>query len=493
MKCTSLALYSATQLRELDRLAIQEQRIPGYILMTRAAQASLDLLRAQWPQARRLAVYCGTGNNGGDGYVLARLALQAGLEAWVIQLGESERIAGDARHAREDYLDVGGRVACFPAGIEEAVDLRVDALLGTGLQRAVEGLWLQAITLLDTRTGPVLALDIPSGLHADTGMPLGCAVRASRTISFIGLKPGLFTGEGTDYCGQIACDDLDVPAEVYEASAPTAHLLAPYPQAVPLARRSRTAHKGQLGHVLLVGGDHGMGGAVRMAAEAAARSGAGRVSVATRAVHVGPIIAARPELMCREIASPGDLGDLMAAATVIAIGPGLGQAPWGRSLLETVLDSPGPLIVDADALNLLAEGPRCRQDWVLTPHPGEAARLLGCTTAQIQADRFAAAHALQQRYGGVCVLKGAGTLIASSGGITVCAQGNPGMAGGGMGDVLTGVIAGLAAQGLRLEQAAQAGVQIHALAGDQAASSGERGLLAGDLFPFIHRLVNPQP
>lgn len=258
-----------------------------------------------------------------------------------------------------------------------------------------------------------------------------------------------------------------------------------------LPRRPRSSHKGDYGHVLVVGGDYGMAGAVRLAGEAAVRTGSGRVSIATRPDHAAVIAAARPELMCHGVAGPRDLRLLLQRASIVAIGPGLGQSAWARDLLAAVLQTSLPLVVDADALNLLAQEPVSRHQWVLTPHPGEAARLLAVTPEQIQGDRIRAVTALQQRYGGVSVLKGMGSLVCTPSSISVCDAGNPGMASGGMGDVLTGIIAGLSAQGLSLDNAACVGVYIHARAGDRAAQEGERGLLASDLMPYLRTLLNP--
>jgi NAD(P)H-hydrate epimerase len=245
--------------------------------------------------------------------------------------------------------------------------------------------------------------------------------------------------------------------------------------------------------VLVIGGDIGMGGAALIAAEGALRAGAGLVSLATRPVHVAPGLALRPELMVLGIDQPDQVVELARQASVIAIGPGLGQQPWGRELWQLALAAGRPLVVDADALSLLAEQPQRRDDWILTPHPGEAARLLALCNAEIQGDRFAAVEQLQRRYGGVSVLKGAGSLVCQGGGhpLGVCSQGNPGMASGGMGDLLTGLTAGLLAQGMLLADAAELGVCLHAAAGDRAALEGERGLLAGDLLQQIRALVNP--
>jgi NAD(P)H-hydrate epimerase len=339
-----------------------------------------------------------------------------------------------------------------------------------------------------------VAIDIPSGLHADRGEILGVAVKAGLTVSFIGLKQGRFTGAGPACCGEICFDDLAVPADLYGSVTASCHLYDGSDLPVLLPQRARTAHKGDHGHVLVIGGDNGMAGAARMAAEAAARCGAGLVSIATRAVHAGIQAALRPELMFRGVETVDELTPLLERATVIAAGPGMGTSSWGRKLLEAAIERDLPLILDADALNLLPVMPKRRNNWILTPHPGEAARLLGLTTAAVQQNRFSAVHELVSRYNGVAILKGAGTLIAASDAPTcICTAGNPGMASGGMGDVLTGVIAGLLAQGLRHYDATRAGVYLHARAGDLAAAEGERGLLATDLFPYLRRLVNPCP
>lgn len=255
--------------------------------------------------------------------------------------------------------------------------------------------------------------------------------------------------------------------------------------------RNKDSHKGDFGHTLFVGGDHGFSGAIRMSAEAALRVGSGLVSVATRAEHAALIAMSRPELMCHGVEAQAELKALLKRSNVVAIGPGLGLSDWSHRVFELSLDSSLPLVVDADGLNLLAKEPRRQDNWVLTPHPGEAAKLLSCSTADIQQDRLAAVKTLQQQYGGVVVLKGAGSLIANCAEpVFICNAGNPGMATGGMGDVLTGVIAGLIAQGLNSVEAAKLGVMTHAIAGDRAAKKGERGLIASDVIKHLRELVN---
>jgi NAD(P)H-hydrate epimerase len=484
-------LYRAEQVRAMDRYAIEQLGIPGIELMRRAGAAAFAALRRRWPCARTLSVLCGAGNNGGDGYVLARLALEAGMDVRAYPLSPPDALQGDALAAFLEYREAGGPVLDFVPVDFEGAEVLADGLLGTGLSRPVEGLYAEVIRGVQRFRGGVLALDIPSGLDADTGRVWGVAVKADVTVSFVGLKRGLFTGEGPEHCGERVFDGLSLPVEAQAGQAPSARLLPPWTQGLP--RRSRGGHKGHYGHVLVVGGAPGFCGAARMAAEAAARVGAGLVSVATHPEHAALLNAGRPELMCHGVAAAEGLRPLLARASVAAVGPGLGlgQAGWGRVLFEAMLDSGLPLVVDADALNLLALSPMKREDWVLTPHPGEAARLLQTTTAAVQADRFAAVAALQARFGGTVLLKGAGTLIQGPGGVpAVCAQGNPGMASGGMGDVLTGVIAGLLAQGLGFTEAAEEGARLHGMAGDKAAGDGERGLLAGDLMPWLRQLVN---
>jgi NAD(P)H-hydrate epimerase len=366
-------------------------------------------------------------------------------------------------------------------------------VFGTGLGRLIEGPLRTAVESINAAGSPVFALDIPSGLSADTGAILGAAVRATATVTFIGLKPGLFTGAGPEHAGRVALRDLGATPPMLGTVAPAAQRIDLPSLAHLLPPRRRDAHKGDFGHVLVVGGDQGFAGAARMAGEAAARSGCGLVTVATRPEHAALIPVARPELMARGIGTASELGPALERASVVAIGPGLGQSDWSRKLLARVLDSHLPLVLDADALNLLAAEPARSDRWVLTPHPGEAARLLGASTVEIQSDRLRAASMLCERFGGVAVLKGSGTIVASHGQLpAICSDGNPGMASGGMGDVLTGVIAGLLAQRLDLVDAARLGVCLHAAAADQAAADGgERGLLAGDLMARIRCLANP--
>lgn len=489
-------LYSAAQARELDRRAIEQHAIPAGELMRRAGQAAYRLLRVRYPRARSVTVLCGPGNNGGDGYVLARLAHEAGLAVRVLTLGERGALKGEARLAHDACVAGGLEPEPFGAGRPDA-EVIVDAIFGTGLEREVTGQWRTAIEAINAAGRPVIALDVPSGLHADTGRVLGAAVRADATISFIGLKVGLLTGAGREHCGEIYVDDLALPEAVYADLTPAAQRVTAAEARRLLPRRPRDAHKGAGGHVLVIGGARGMPGAARMAGEAAYRSGAGLVTIATDPAHAPVLNAGRPELIVHGVQDKLALGTLLAKAGCVAVGPGLGQDEWGQEMLAAALESAHPLVVDADALNLLARDPVHREDWVLTPHPGEAARLIGVSAAEVQADRLTAVRAVCARYGGTCVLKGSGTLVAThrEAELFLCDRGNPGMASGGMGDVLTGIIAALIAQGVAPPDAARLGVWLHASAGDAAAQEGEHGVLASDLLAalraVLHRLTAP--
>ncbi len=488
------ALYTVDQVRRLDRLAIETCGIDGFGLMQRAASAAFEMLRRRWPQARRLRVFAGNGNNGGDAFLLAGLARAQGFDVDVVALATASR--GDAAaRARLQWVDGGGRLSvagdvCDRSGdVLAGADVVVDGLFGTGFVRALEGDAARLVAALPA-TVPVLALDVPSGLDADSGVARGPAVHATATVAFVGWKRGLFTADGPDHCGAMELATLDIPVEVHARIEADGILLDA--RAGDLPRRRANVNKGSFGHVLVIGGDEGMGGAVRLAGEAALRVGAGLVSVATRALHAGAIHAARPELIVRAADGPQSIESAIGRADVVALGPGLGQGAWGHALWDAALRAGKPVVVDADALNLLARNAIVLPAGsVLTPHPGEAARLLGTDVATIQRDRHAAVREIARRWRSVAVLKGAGSLVgAADGRVATCPFGNSGMASAGMGDVLTGIIAGLLAQGLDAWCAACAGVVLHARAGDRAAGASPRGLLAGDLFSPLRELAN---
>jgi NAD(P)H-hydrate epimerase len=501
MEALPASIYSTADVRAIDARAIagtgagQGAGIAGYTLMTRAGESALANLRAQWPIHRRLLVLCGRGNNGGDGYVVARFARASGLDV-VVSAPAGVPDGGDALRAYQDWRAAGGTLADWSSDLLANADVVVDALLGTGLDRDVDARLGEVIDAVNAARLPIVALDVPSGLDADTGLPRGRAIRATLTVTFVAPKTGFFLGVGPEHVGRVVCDDLDIPADAYAGATPRLRRVTEKELRAALPRRARTAHKGSNGRVLVVGGGAGMPGAVRLAGEAALRSGAGLVTVATWPGHAATIAVGRPELICVGVESAGALTPLLDAADVVAIGPGLGRDTWARSLVAAAFASNAPLVVDADALNLLAESPGRRERWCLTPHPGEAARLLGIGADAVQADRLGAVGRIAARYGGVAVLKGAGTLVAADGAVPwVCERGNPGMAAAGMGDVLTGVIAAIAAQQpapeTALELAAAVGVLVHASAGDLAARGGERGILASDVTAHLPACVNP--
>lgn len=499
------AIYSAAQVRALDAHEIEQRQVPSFTLMTRAAEAALRILRARWPQARRLAVVCGAGNNGGDGYVLARLAKSAGLDALVLATVPPGKLGGDARRAQVEWLAAGGAAHPFSADALGGCDLVVDGLLGIGLTGAPRPDTLQVIRAINAAGRPVLSLDVPSGIDADSGRVHEAAVRAELTVCFVALKSGLFLRAGPEHAGVVLLEDLGVVPPPLPQFTPLMRRISERELAELLPRRAREAHKGTHGRVLIVGGGPGMPGALRLAGESALRTGAGLVTVAGAPGNLVPVMAARPELIYLPADAGTRLDAAFANATVIAIGPGLGRDGWAQRLWTQVRQVEGtPVVADADALNLLAASPaKLPAHWILTPHPGEAARLLGSDIAAIQADRLAAVRELHARYGAVIILKGAGTLVAGTPGdsveISICDRGNPGMATAGMGDVLTGIIAGLLAQlsrgsGASPEvalHAARLAVLVHALAGDSAAQGGQRGLIAGDLIGELRGWVNP--
>jgi NAD(P)H-hydrate epimerase len=414
------------------------------------------------------------------------------LRTHVFALADPAALAGDARRAHADFVAAGGQCEEWHPHSARLADVIVDAMFGIGLSRDVDGRAREVLQAINASRRPVVAVDIPSGLHADDGRVLGVATRADLTVTFIGRKLGCLVGEGPDCVGRVVFDDLGVPPSIFDEVARTLALLDDSVVAAALPPRRRTAHKGRHGHVLVVGGAAGMGGAVRLAGEAALRAGAGLVTVAAHPASL-PASANRPELMTGPVAAGSDLESLLARASVVAVGPGLGQSAWALEVLAATIAAGKPLVLDADALNLLAAAPRRLDHWVLTPHPGEAARLLASTVESVQRDRIGAAAELRARYGGTVVLKGAGSIVQTNdAGGWICDRGNPGMATAGMGDVLTGVIAGIAAQCDDLSLAARSGVFVHAVAGDRAAAAGERGVAAGDVLNELRACVNPK-
>ena len=509
MNKTVTSIYLAQQVRELDRITIEEKGIPGIQLMRIAAQACVDVLLGHASAPGKVSVLCGSGNNAGDGFIIAGLLANRGIEVTVGLVGKVPSAETDAGKAYGYCREAGVEILTAELSLQDSAFV-VDALLGTGLMGPVRPEYQQVISAVNLHDCNVLAVDLPSGLCADTGNILGACIKADMTVTFIGRKLGLLTNDGPEVVGELNFADLSVPASVFDSIEPSVRMLSYEDRIRKLPLRNRNAHKMNHGHVLVVGGDQGMAGAVAMAAEAALYSGAGLVSVATHPTSVNLLVARRPEVMAQSVTTPDELKALINRATVVVVGPGLGneslgnesfghKSPdgaraWGSELLDIVLESELPMIIDADGLNRLSRlSPEYtrRDNWILTPHPGEARSLLG---KNVQVDRLASVKQLQQKYGGVCLLKGAGTLIAGHHEVWLCPYGNPGMSVAGMGDVLSGIIGGLVAQGLDTNDAACLGAIVHSLAADNiTARQGERGLLATQLLPEIRKLLNGMP
>ncbi|MDQ8021626.1 MAG: NAD(P)H-hydrate dehydratase [Moraxellaceae bacterium] len=469
------ALLPATAIRAVE--ARHHDLLPP--LMERAGRAAADVALRILGEARGcVLVVAGPGNNGGDGFVVARLLKEAGRDVVVACHSDACVLPPDAASARAAWDAAGGRTVADFVGSQWG--LVVDALFGIGLKRPVDGRHAECIARINAMSCPVLALDVPSGLDADTGVVRGCAVRATHTASFIALKPGQLTLDGPDHCGELSLHDLglDVPAG---AGA----LLDRSSFASQLRARPRNAHKGMFGDAGVIGGAPGMTGAALLAARASLKLGAGRIFLGLLDAEAPAFDPACPELMLRQ---PGDLHLLSSA---LAVGPGLGQSEQALQQLRRALGFTGPLLLDADALNLLAANPGMQQALgrreaatVLTPHPAEAARLLQCSTAEVQADRVASACDMARRFQACVVLKGCGSVLATpEGNWYINTSGHSGMASAGMGDVLSGLVLALLAQGWPAMPALAAGVHLHGCAAERLARAGVGpvGLSASEL------------
>ncbi|SLM64729.1 MULTISPECIES: bifunctional ADP-dependent NAD(P)H-hydrate dehydratase/NAD(P)H-hydrate epimerase [Dickeya] len=485
-------VFSSEWVRREESRAAQESGTSLDGLMQRAGEAAFHLVCEQYPAARHWLILCGHGNNGGDGYVVARLANAAGIVVTVVSCPGERPLPPQAQGAYQAWRAAGGEELTAGARWPQTVDVIIDALLGTGLTRAPRAPYDALIAEANRHPAPVVALDVPSGLNAQTGACHGEVIVAAHTLTFIALKPGLLTGEARNVVGQ--CHYHALGLEAWLALQPASiHRFDVFSLPRWLKPRRATAHKGEHGRLLVIGGDEGTGGAIFMAGEAALRSGAGLVRVLTHRTYLAALLVARPELMVQELTAE-TLRVGLEWADVVVIGPGLGLREWGKNALRSVENCNKPMLWDADALNLLAISPHKRQNRVLTPHPGEAARLLNCRIADIESDRLLAAQQLVKRYGGVVVLKGAGTVLASAAGeMAIADVGNPGMASGGMGDVLSGMIGAMLAQGLSMYDAACAGCVAHGAAADGLAHlRGTRGMLATDLMAVLPQYVNPE-
>jgi NAD(P)H-hydrate epimerase len=494
-----MLIVSAAEMRALDREVIEQVGVPGTVLMESAGRGMVEVIAGlvDVPRAE-VVVYAGAGNNGGDGFVVARHLANRGARVRVVLCTQAAKIAGDAKvhfyackRSNVEILDGASTDALREASTRTAgAAVVVDALLGTGLERPVEGLYANAVDRINAHAGIVVAVDIPSGLDTDRGVPLGASVHADHTVTFAFPKRGLVGAPGFTSVGELHVVDIGIPSRLAEAHGVRARLLDDG-VLEPLGLRDPLGHKGTHGHLLLVAGSSGKTGAALLAGRGALRAGAGLVTVAAPADARPGIDGRVPEMMTAWYDDPSQLGAMLEGKRALAAGPGMPTDEKMRvvlrSLVAVAARSSAGVVLDADALNHLAAEPRILEGAearvVLTPHPGEAARLLGSSTAEVQEDRFASAETLAKRLDAVVALKGARTVVAAPDGrIAVCPTGNEGMGTGGTGDVLCGVVGALLAGGETPFDAACAGVYWHGLAGDRVAvERGTRGLLAGDV------------
>lgn len=485
-------VFLTEEIRRIETLAAALPDRPQ--LMERAGLAAAELARdLAGNNGRPVLVLAGPGNNGGDALVVARHLKQWWFKVHVVFTGDAGKLSADATAAFSAWRDAGGTVgADIPANQDWS--FIVDGLFGIGLERDIAGRYAELVAFMNQATAPVLAIDVPSGLESDSGRVLGCCVRARHTITFIGLKPGPLTLDGPDHCGElhIGTLGLDAPGLV----APKGSIIGEGVLQEASRPRALNTHKGDYGSVGVIGGAHGMVGAALLAGRAALKLGAGRVYLGSIAKDAPLVDMAQPELMLRTADDVLKLGHL----TALAVGPGLGQSPDAAFCLKWAMDSSLPLVIDADGLNLIGATESLRKmlkqrgaPTLLTPHPAEAARLLGCATRDVQHDRVAAARKLAENLNSHVVLKGAGSVCASVDKTwAINTSGNPGMASAGMGDVLTGLIVALLAQGADPKQALHAGVYLHGAAADAAVASGHGpvGLTASEVSDAARTLLN---
>ncbi|PVZ90021.1 bifunctional ADP-dependent NAD(P)H-hydrate dehydratase/NAD(P)H-hydrate epimerase [Serratia sp. S1B] len=456
-----------------------------------AWQSHLHLLgyfAQQSKMIKRIAVWCGTGNNAGDGYFIAAYLAEQGYQ---VDIYAAER--GDSPALQQAFLYAEDKVENLYThfNVADRYDAHIDALFGIGLNRELSQDWQQIVQQFNHHAGLKVSVDIPSGLHANTGQPLPCAIKADLTLTALGYKIGLFTGQGKEFSGQVQLLSLIPPDSQLNALAQLS------PTSINLPPRQAFGHKGSYGHALVIGGHADMGGAVIMAAEAAFAVGAGKVTVICHHRHHSAILARAPNVMVRDIEAftAEKINEILQAVDAVCFGMGLGRDDWSRQIFQRWLPSilqhtDLEVVLDADALWFLAEQPiRLSERVYLTPHSGEAARLLGCGSAEVEQDRVAAIQSLAAKFSGQWLLKGSGSLVLEKQQLWVCTEGNPGMGTGGMGDTLAGMIVGLKAQ-LHEQVALHQVVTLHAQAGDLLAKQGMRGIQASHMPQAVYQVVN---
>lgn len=472
----------------------------SFMLMERAGEAVFRKILEIKPDVKTVFIFAGSGNNGGDGYIVARLLLERGIDVSLFATSPA-RANSEAETAYKRYLAAGGRVYTSLPSESANADIVVDALLGTGLKSDIRAPYDRFIEFINKLNAIKISIDVPSGLNADTGVVSSDCVIADYTLCMLALKTGLFTADAVDYTGEVSYESLSFDTLPYykklsaDEGGPYLPCLNRYYENIieDLPLRLKSANKGDCGKILIIAGAFGMGGASILCGIGALRGGGGLIKIATDARNFSAINAYAPELMTVDFDNASELGKALSWADVVAIGPGLTQNERATYLFDMVTKFDKCVVYDADALNLMAATKNFNflQKKILTPHPGEAARLLNTTVEKIHTDRFDACYRLWQKYGGVVLLKGAGTIVCDGVHLTLINEGSPAMASGGMGDLLTGLIASLLAQGASLNTAAVVGCCVHGRAGLMCGSdNGVIGTKAGDLALYIRRLVN---
>jgi len=512
-----MRIATASEIREMDRLTIEKIGMPGIVLMENASRAAGRVFLEHFhpvPGAR-VVTLCGKGNNGGDGFAVARHLSGSGMGVTVILLARPSQVTGDALTNLEVIKRIGG-IRIIEAGTSSALeenlhyieesDYIIDAILGTGINSEVEGVYSRAISAINSSGRPVMSVDIPSGLNSDTGRIMGVAVRADLTVTFGFPKLGQVIFPGANLAGRLVCADIGIPHPV-EQMVRSRHFITG-PEAFPslFHRGKRDSHKGDRGHLLVIAGSTGKTGAAAMTALGALRAGAGLVTLGIPAGLNSIMEVKLTEAMTAPLpeTAQGMLSmkakeailDLARGKSAVAIGPGLSVNPETAALVREIIASCDlPMVIDADGLNALADEPgileKLDNKKILTPHPGEMARLTGMKSGDVQSDRIEAVRRFTERYNCCLVLKGARTIITDSPErIYINPTGNPALSSGGSGDVLTGIISGLLTRGMPVIEAASAGVYLHGLAGDLLAEDmGEAGVIAGDILDVLPGLM----
>ncbi|WP_035235681.1 bifunctional ADP-dependent NAD(P)H-hydrate dehydratase/NAD(P)H-hydrate epimerase [Desulfobacter vibrioformis] len=515
-----MIIVTTEQMQQMDKHTIETFGIPGRVLMENAGRGALEMLSDHFDlEDARVAVVAGRGNNGGDGFVIGRYLMEMGVSVSFFLLSTRDRVQGDARanmdlvldllaeHSLSQFIEIADQEALEAA--DEILldhDLFVDAIFGTGLNCDVRGIYRDVIERINDSGKAVFSVDIPSGINADTGAVCGVAIQADATATFAFAKAGHILYPGNFHTGALEIIDIGIPGHIAKTQSPDIFLPGPHDIAGLIPPRDFNAHKGSFGHLLVLAGSPGKTGAAALCANAAMRTGAGLVTLGVpeklmpvmEPMVIEPMTAALAQTQSGglDAAALDDIITLLADKTALALGPGMGTDPGTRELIKAIISIASvPMVIDADGLNCIAKDPdildTIKAPVILTPHPGEMARLTGKSTADIQLNRMETARNFAEKYKVILVLKGAQTLVACpDGAVFICPTGNPGMACGGMGDVLTGMIAAFLAQDLPPESAALAGVYVHGLCGDLLAEDHAVGFSASDMVTGIPQALN---